>query len=77
MDEDQRRRAAVAAITAKYLRFVDEHKTDEGFSTNGMGAVHELRQAVLNANFVQRTAAGLELTGQGQNMLRSAGSAGL
>ena len=73
MDEDQRRRAAVAAITARYLKFVDEHKTDAGFSTGGMGTVQEIRQAVLSANYVRRAGAGLELTGEGQSTLRSAG----
>jgi hypothetical protein len=77
MQEDQRRRAAVALITAKYLRYVDEHKSDEGFSNNGMGTTQELRQAVFNANFIRKTATGLELTQQGKDALRSAGATGL
>jgi hypothetical protein len=72
-DEERRRRAAILAITAKYLRYVDEHKTDDGFSTEGAGTVQQLREAASNARLIVKTATGLDLTEERRRNLRSAG----
>ena len=72
MEKEQRLRAAVAVETAKYLSYVEEHKTDDGFSTGGTGKLNDLRSAVVNSNFVRKNAGGLELTQKGFDFLRSA-----
>lgn len=54
-DEERRQHWAILAITAKYLRYVEAHKSDEGFSTEGTGTVQQIRESSLNARLILRT----------------------
>lgn len=72
-DEERRRRWAILAITAKYLRYVEAHKTDEGFSTEGAGTVQQIRENTLSAHLIVETPTGLDLTEETRSNLRSAG----
>jgi len=76
-DDERRRRTALLMIMVKYLRYVDEHKTDEvDSSTEGIGVVHQIRQAALDANLIVRTDNGLDLTEQGRTNLEVAKATG-
>jgi hypothetical protein len=45
-------------LAAKCLRYLEDHETDGGFSTEG--AVQQLREAVLNARLIVKTATDLD-----------------
>jgi hypothetical protein len=67
----KQRRAAALASTCKYLQYVEDHKSDQGFSVRGTSTVELLRKAALDARFMVETLAGLVLTEQGRKYLRS------
>jgi hypothetical protein len=73
-DRESRREAGIAEITASYLRYVDEHKSDRGFLIQGIGSIQQIRQATMNAHLVVKTNTGLDLTLQGRNALKGVGS---